>query len=85
MSDIEKSRLDLYTRYGLLPHIGDEGKPVLLNTMLSKRSNPNLVAGSRRNLYKSSINHVTLERYQTSGLINTRRRKAYLAKAPAIS
>ena len=50
MSDLEKSRLDLYRRYGVIPTRGDDGSLVMVNTMLSERARKAIANGSRHPL-----------------------------------
>ncbi|KAL3869221.1 hypothetical protein ACJMK2_041930 [Sinanodonta woodiana] len=47
MSDMEKTRYELYQRYGVLPIIKPDGSSVLENTMLSDRAKANLSDAAR--------------------------------------
>ncbi|KAK3600671.1 hypothetical protein CHS0354_029535 [Potamilus streckersoni] len=47
MSDMEKTRYELYQRYGVLPIIKPDGTSVLENTMLSDRAKANLSDAAR--------------------------------------
>ena len=50
MSDRQKTRLDLYRRYGIIPTVGPDGQPVMVNTMLSERAQQAIASGTRHPL-----------------------------------
>ncbi|KAL8590464.1 hypothetical protein ACOMHN_011677 [Nucella lapillus] len=47
LSDREKSRMDLYRRYGIVPTVTQDGQVVRVNTMLSERARQAIASGSR--------------------------------------
>ncbi|XP_025111346.1 uncharacterized protein LOC112574467 [Pomacea canaliculata] len=50
MTDRERTRWDLYRRYGVVPSLDEDGKVVMENTMLSERARKALANGSRHPL-----------------------------------
>nr|KAG5688336.1 hypothetical protein BaRGS_027878 [Batillaria attramentaria] len=50
MSDMDRTRLDLYKRYGIVPSVDSQGRIVMENTMLSDRARKAIANGSRHPL-----------------------------------
>ncbi|XP_070195297.1 uncharacterized protein [Littorina saxatilis] len=50
LSNVDKTRLDLYRRYGIVPTVDDDGNIVMINTMLSERARKAVANGSRHPL-----------------------------------
>ncbi|XP_041359481.1 uncharacterized protein LOC121375871 [Gigantopelta aegis] len=57
MSDMEKTRIDLYKRYGIIPTVNSDGTVIQENTMLSERARAHaqMIAASKGSALSASV------------------------------
>ncbi|XP_076441429.1 uncharacterized protein LOC143280603 [Babylonia areolata] len=84
LSDMEKTRVDLYRRYGIMPTMDNEGRLVTVNTMLSQRAQQAIASGSRHpHLAHTSPTTTSSSSSTTKALSHDRNKALSLSSLPA--